>query len=341
MRFILSVLLTLLALPAMAQCVGENLLQTMEPDKRAKLEAAVKTQPYPSGNLWRAQRGGHTIHVMGTMHLTDPRLEAYLAPLWPIVDAADLILLEATRQTMQQLKTAMLSDRSLMFITDGPTLPDRLPTEDWDRLSREMSARGIPGFMVSKMQPWYVSMMLAIPPCAMAGMAKQNGVDQRIMARAATHGIPTRALEEYDVIFSLFGGQDSADEVEMIRMALDGAKDGDRMIATLIEAYLSGEHRAIWELSRLQAMEVTMQSGQDHTKTFATMETKMLTDRNANWMQVILEAGNDTTNDTGNDTANSTGNILVAVGAAHLSGQDGLLSLLEQAGYKLSRVHGF
>jgi len=242
-----------------------------------------------------------------------------------VVEAADLILLEATLETIQQLKAAMLSDPSLMFIADGPTLPP----EDWNRLTREMSARGIPGFMVSKMQPWYVSLMLAIPPCAMAGMAEQNGVDQRIMARAEIHNIPTRALEAYDVVFSLFGNNDSTNQIEMIRMALTTAEDGDAMITTLIDAYLSGEHRAIWELNRLQAMEVQTETDAGITKVFNEMEAKMLTDRNANWMQVILEASND------------TDNILVAVGAAHLSGKKGLLYLLEQAGYKLTRVQDF
>lgn len=329
MRFVLSVLLMLWALPAAAQCVGENLLQTMQADKRAELEATIAANPYPTGNLWRADKEGSTIHLMGTMHLSDERFDAYLEPLWPIVQAADLVLLEATSDTMEQLKTEMLTDASLMFITDGPTLIDRLPTQDWDRLSHEMSARGIPSFLVSKMQPWYVSMMLSIPPCAMAGIAAQNGVDQRIIAFAETNNIPTRALEAYDVVFSLFGGDNAAQELDGIRMALIGANDGDAMFATLVDAYLSGDHRAIWELSLHQAMEAQPETGMDVSKMFADMETKLLIDRNANWMEMILA------------TAEDTENTLVAVGAAHLSGETGLLYMLEQAGYDLTRVDGF
>ncbi len=329
MRFILSFLLSLLALPAFAQCVGENLLETMSPEDRAIMDAAVAAHPYPSGNLWRAQNGSSTIHIMGTMHLTDVRLDSYLEPLWPIVDAADLILLEATRETMEQLKSAMLTDASLMFITDGPTLPDRLSPKDWDLLTTEMSARGIPGFMVSKMQPWYVSMMLAIPPCAMAGMTEQNGVDQRIMARAEAQNVATRALEPFDILFSLFGSDDDEAELDNIRMGLGMAHNGDALISTLIEAYLSGEHRAIWELNRLQASDTLPLTPKEATEMFSDLETTMLTDRNANWMNVILPA------------TDNADNILVAVGAAHLSGKNGLLYLLEQAGYTLTRVEGF
>ncbi|MCK4713582.1 MAG: TraB/GumN family protein, partial [Marinosulfonomonas sp.] len=285
--------------------------------------------PYPSGNLWRAQKGASTIHIMGTMHLSDARLALYLKPLWPIVDTADLILLEADRETMEQLKSEMLRDPSLMFITDGPTLPERLSDEDWTRLTEEMSARGIPAFLVSKMQPWYASMMLAIPPCAMAGMAEENGVDHRIMDRAAQQNIPTAALESYNVVFSLFGGENSDDDLDMLRMSLISAHDADAMFVTMIEAYLSGEHRAIWELGRHQMMRTPGMPQEDAAKMYNELGTALLTDRNANWMDVILPA------------ATEADNILVAVGAAHLSGKIGVLYLLEQQGYTLSRVQGF
>ncbi len=50
----------------------------------------------------------------------------------------------------------------------------------------------------------------------------------------------------------------------------------------------------------------------------------MLDTRNALWMPRIL--------------GRAEGNIVVAVGAAHLSGDAGLLAQLNQAGYSLSRA---
>ncbi len=329
MRFVLSVLFVLWTLPAFAQCRGENLMHSMPAADRAKLDTAIAKYPYPTGNLWRAVKGNSTIHVMGTFHLSDPRFESYLKPLWSVVESADLILLEADRAAMEQLKTATLNDPTLLFIGDGPTLIDRLPTEEWDRVKNEMSARGIPGFLASKMQPWYVAMMLSIPPCAMAGLAAQNGVDQRIMAQAEANNIPTRALEAYDVVFSALGGDDLEEELDAVRMGLAGANEGDAMIATLTAAYLAGNHRAIWEFSRSQAEGVQTSTDLDGAKMFAEMEAKLLTERNINWIPVILAA------------ANEADSILVAVGAAHLSGTDGVLYLLELAGYGLTRVEGF
>jgi uncharacterized protein YbaP (TraB family) len=329
MRLILSFVLSLLALPATAQCVGENLLKTMSDQDRATLDAAVAANPYPEGNLWLATKGNTSIHILGTMHLNDARLDPYLEPFWEIADNTDLILLEGTRETLEQQKQRMVKDPSVMFITDGPTLPERLPEDEWQALVKELSTRGIPGFMASKMQPWYVSLMLSIPPYALAGMAEQNGVDHRIMDYADRHNIPSRALEPYDTVFSLFGDDTPEQELDGIRLALAGAKNGDAMISTLIETYLSGQHRAIWELNRYQMRHDSGLSEAEADKLVAQMEGPMLNDRNANWMEVILPA------------AAATDNIIVAVGAAHLSGEKGLLYLLEQSGYTLTRVDGF
>lgn len=329
MRLILSILFSLLTLPVFAQCVGENLLDALTPAKRAELAATVSNHPYPSGNLWRAQKGDSIIHVMGTIHLSDPRLEDYLNPIWPVVEAADLVLVEANLESLENLKSALLADQSLLFIGDGPTLPERLTEAEWQQLSTEMAARGMPSFMVSKMQPWYVAITLSMPPCIMPMVAAQNGVDQRIMTRAKHHGITTTALEPFDTLFSLFNGADADIGLEMLRAALAVSEDADAMIATMLEAYLTGENRAIWELSRIQAKESTPQNPEAGQATFNAMEAKLLDNRNINWMPVILNAAED------------TDNILIAVGAAHLSGKDGLLNLLEKSGYTLQRVKGF
>ena len=55
----------------------------------------------------------------------------------------------------------------------------------------------------------------------------------------------------------------------------------------------------------------------------AAFEGDLLVGRNRAWMPRILDHPGDT--------------VVVAVGAAHLSGEDGVLQLLEHAGYRLDR----
>ncbi len=87
------------------------------------------------------------------------------------MQAADLILLEATPAEEAQLQSLMTRNPDVFLNTDGPTLPDVLPEKTWDQLMVALRARDIPPFLAAKFQPWYLMMTLAIPPCVMGDMA--------------------------------------------------------------------------------------------------------------------------------------------------------------------------
>ena len=50
--------LWLTGLPAFAECSGMNLADALPSDQAAALDAAVAAQPFPQGNLWRAEKDG-------------------------------------------------------------------------------------------------------------------------------------------------------------------------------------------------------------------------------------------------------------------------------------------
>ena len=58
--------LTLFSSPLRAQCAGQNLFTTMDPDRLAAITAAADAVPFPRGNHWRATRGDEVITIIGT-----------------------------------------------------------------------------------------------------------------------------------------------------------------------------------------------------------------------------------------------------------------------------------
>ena len=176
-------------------CAGQDLIAALAPQARADLDRAVDSAPYPQGNRWRATRGARTIDIVGTFHIFDARMTAVSDRLTPVIAAADRVYLEATDREMAELQRAMTT-RSDLLLTSGATLPERLSEKEWQDLSAAMTERGIPSFMASKFQPWYVSVLLSIPPCAMSAMAGgSTGLDHMIGQAAAAAGTETAALE--------------------------------------------------------------------------------------------------------------------------------------------------
>ena len=62
--------------------------------ERDRLDAELDAMPYATGNHWRAEKDGEVIHLIGTMHLSDPRLDGPVDRLRPVIAEAGALLLE-------------------------------------------------------------------------------------------------------------------------------------------------------------------------------------------------------------------------------------------------------
>lgn len=317
-----AALCAVLAGEAAAQCVGRNLVDALPPGPRAELDRATAAQPYARGNLWTARRGDRTMTVVGTDHLSDPRHAATVAAVGPLVDGARALLVEAGPEEEAAIRRAFGENPGLLTLTEGPSLLELLPEPEWARLSAAMAARGIPPFMAAKFRPWYVSVMLSVPPCAMGAMTDPKGLDRLLIDRAAAGGVPIRALEPYDTLFAIFDAVTMEEQLAMIRSALRQEDRVADMSVTLTDLYVRGESRATWEFMRLQSGGLPGLTPERVGADFARMEDLLMIRRNRAWIPVI-------------EAASAESPIVVAFGALHLSGEAGVLNLLGEAGWTL------
>lgn len=312
------------AAAATITCHGQDLIANLPAVDLGSLDAAVAAAPYPSGNHWRARRGTQTIDLIGTFHLYDPRMDAPMARLAPLIASADRVYLEATEVEIEALKQAVATRPELLII-QGKTLPERLPEADWQKLAAALQARGIPAFMGAKFQPWYVAMLLGMPACAMSVMADgATGLDHLITQAAKADGVPMAALEPYDTVFTAITSLSDSDQTAMIHDALLTEHQSEDILATMTAAYFRQDHRAIWEFARQSALKAPGAEPAQVEADLARMEDVLVTRRNQAWVTLLDKAAGD--------------HLIVAVGAGHLAGQQGLLNLLQQAGFALERV---
>jgi uncharacterized protein YbaP (TraB family) len=179
--------------------------------------------------------------------------------------------------------------------------------------------------MAAKLQPWYLSMILSIPPCALEAMGEDRGLDARVIEAAEARGLPVRALEPYDTVFSVFDKMSDADQLSMITSSLALEDRSEDMSSTLIDSYFDEEARVIWEFSRAVALTIEGYSAERVEREFALMEAALMVRRNQDWIPVLTRAAAD-------------GPVLAAFGALHLSGDQGVLALLQAEGFTLKRL---
>ncbi|WP_245964168.1 TraB/GumN family protein [Roseovarius spongiae] len=325
MKALLATLACLLFLPgiAAARCGGTDMIAALPASEREALERAAQAAPYPEGLLWRAERGSTRLTIFGTYHFEHDRTRAHLDALATHIKAADAVYLEMSTADQERLERQMAEDPSIMFITEGPTLPDLLGEEDWRTLRDELGERGFPSFMAAKFKPIWASMMLGIGPCeAQAGALMGAGIDEMIGQTAAAAGVPTRSLEDATAVLSLLDDMPREEQLDAIRLFLAWPGDADDAAYTLRQRYLAQQTALIWEFSRKISTE---ESGPQAEANFERFETLLLRDRNAEWADLL----------TGDDV---TGDVFIAAGAGHLPGEHGLLHMLETRGFKIERI---
>lgn len=309
-----------------ATCQGRNLLPDLDPAERGSLDAIIARVPFAKGNAWRATRGDEVVTLVGTYHFDDPRFDAVMERHLPEIRAARTVLVEAGREETEALRSATEKDPSLLFTLQGPTLPERLSEEEWQQLSTALAARGIPPFLGSKMKPWYVSVLLAVAPCAVPGLTKgADGLDARVIDAALGAGVPVRALEPYDTAIRIFREMGAAQEIRMLRQSLVLEEDAENMSATLLAAYFDEEPRLIWEFSRLMSYRTDPRDRAAIDADYAEIEEVLMVRRNRSWIPVIAGAA-------------KAGPVFAAFGALHLSGDKGVLALLAQEGFVIERI---
>jgi hypothetical protein len=308
---------------AVAQCVGTNLIAALPQAEREALYTAAHAEPFATGNFWQASRGAQTMYLAGTYHLDDPRHDATMTRLLPLLSVAQTLMVEAGPKEEAQLQQRLASNPEAMMNMAGSNLSQTLTPPEYEALTAALLQRGIPSAIAGTLRPWFVSMMLSIPPCALQLAALGGGLDKRLMTEATVRGIGIEALEPYDTVLGLFDGLSLDEQVAMIRNALQVEPQSQDFLTTTADAYFQGESRLIWEFSRQLALDLPSADPSQTKADFAAAEKALMIDRNRAWIPMI-------------EAALQNGPVLAAFGALHLSGEQGVLALLQSAGFTLT-----
>ena len=308
-------------------CTGRNLmleLQQKDPVRYAEALKEADATPNGKGIFWKIEKPGlQPSWLLGSMHVTDPRVLALPPRAQAAHDAADTIIIESDEILDERKATAaLLAKPELTMFTDGTTIDKLLSPEDYKRLEAGLKQRGIPLGAVSRMRPWMISSAVALPACEIARKAKGvQFLDQKIATDAIAQGKQVKGLETLAEQI-----QAMADlPVEFhLKSLIETLELGDKMsdvVETMTELYLSGDIGMTMPMLKTVTPE---EEGENSD--YAAFEQRIILDRNkvmAERAAPILDSGN----------------VFMAVGALHLPGKEGVIELLRQQGFTVTAVN--
>lgn len=265
--------------------------------------------PFGQGVLWRVERpDAPPSHVFGTVHSRDPELARLAAPVAAQLDAARSLAVEVV-----QTPTATQVHRRAIEIQDGD-LERLIGSERMKAVERAGARYGLPERRLRKLKPWALSVLFSLPPAEVRSL--RPTLDRVLEDSAAARGTPIHGLESIEEQIELYDGLDLDRQLALLDAALAENWRIDCWWEQVIKpAYLRRDAGALYALLTPQAMD-----GDDF------LWRTLIVERNARMVRRMRDRLLE-------------GAALIAVGAAHLPGDLGILNLLAQQGYEVARVY--
>lgn len=282
----------------------------------AQPAAADEPVPYGEGLLWRIERDGVApSHLFGTMHATDARVLELPAPVAEALDQADSLTIEVVLSPLDAVRLSLA-----MFLSDGRTLEGIVGADSFAAMVTAADRYGVPAAALRRMRPWGAALVFSSPPEEFhRAAAGERALDQTLEDRMRARDRPVYGLETLDEQIAILDTQPEDRQVAMLRQAVATNPKIEVMFAGLLQAYLARN------VSAFMAESLDQTTGEDRALTEAFIETAIY-GRNQRMAERMAERLDE-------------GNALVAIGALHLPGERGVLTLLAGQGWRITRVY--
>ncbi|WP_339740130.1 TraB/GumN family protein [uncultured Maricaulis sp.] len=264
--------------------------------------------------LWHMSDADSDIYLFGTFHLLPPSLDWQTGELRAHLASADSLYLEADVQGEGAQARVQALVVQLGLNPQGVTLSSLLDAEAIALLASVAPSVGATPQMLEPMRPWLAQIVLSVAQMQALGLDPEAGVEKALLTAIAGSDVEIGYFETAEQQVRVLA--DLPDEVQ-VRGFTEGLREMERTPALLddmVRAWAAGDVDAIDRIVNAEMREGAPE-----------MYQALIVQRNHDWVPQIQEL------------LDGEGTVFVAVGAAHLSGENGVVELLRDSGIIVER----
>lgn len=256
--------------------------------------------------LWVVSDADSTLYLFGTVHVLRPTTAWGSPRIDAAFDSASDIWLEISNPDDVAAIVPLIQQHG---ISPDRQLSHLISTGQLTLLDNAARSIGLTAVQMDTMRPWLAALQLSMAPLAKAGYDPLSGAELILKARAEAAGKPIHGLESIDKQVRILAGLDEADQLAFLTETLGQFDNAGVDLDALVNAWAAGDVDAVTRL------------GVDEMKsTSPVLYEALLVRRNTDWadqIQTLLEG---------------SGTTFIAVGAAHLAGEDSVQQILSRRG---------
>ena len=249
--------------------------------------------------FYRIEGKGGPVYLLGTIHVGFDAKKELPAYVWDALKRSDLFVMETDLGAAQVMMAARAA------IGEGGDLKTMLGDESWAELDQRL---GGVADQFRRVKPWFVVSVLTLK--MLPEGALRDPMDQALHAWATDAGKELAYLESPDYQIGVLEQTLTASELKEMLAEYDQQKND---LDAMLSYYREGDVERMAAIS-FKDMEIKPE-----------MYEKLFFKRNELWVSKI-------------ESYLKRGNVFVAFGAGHLLGERGVLALLEEKGYEVTRL---
>lgn len=270
---------------------------------------AIRAVPPAEGQgpaLWVIKDADSTLYLFGTVHLLRPTTAWGTQRVDAAFDSADKLVLEISNPDDQAAVLPLIQQHGISLATPLSSL---LNAEELAALDTAAQTLGLSAAQMDPFRPWFAALTLSLAPLAKAGYDPASGVELILKARAEAAGKPISGFETIDEQIRILAGFPEEEQLAFLRSTLEDFETATVDLDKLVASWAAGDVEAIETIG----VEPMRESSEE-------LYQALLVRRNTNWADQIQT-----------ELAGS-GTVFIAVGAAHLAGDDSVQEILERRG---------
>ncbi|MFD1957371.1 TraB/GumN family protein [Paenibacillus thailandensis] len=265
------------------------------------------------GFLWEVKHNGNTVYLAGSMHIADSSFYPLHPSFEEAFDEADYLGVEVDISNAADPENQQLIAELGMY-QDGTTLKDHISEETYKKLGAILALNGLDTNALDAYKPWVAETTISTLQSMQAGYESQTGIDLYFLQKAKERNMPVIELESYESQLNMFNSLSPELQESNLNAVLDGYNDIDDNVDLMAELWKSGDDEGLLELTKAMAQ------NEEYYKALLVDRNLAMTDKIVGYLNGTEKA-----------------EYLVVVGAAHFLGEDGIVKLLEDKGYTVTR----